>query len=99
MDIIIINIPRYIGFLEYLKIPDVTSLLVSSNLIGLIVVFDFMNCSTGFIKISIPTERIKIDIGSWNGMWIKSIFFDEKKIEIIKIKTISGGGIFIILLL
>ena len=58
------NIPRYIGFLEYLKIPDVTSLLVSSNWIGLIVVFDFMNCSTGFIKISIPIERIKIDMGS-----------------------------------
>ena len=77
MDIIIINIPRYIGFLEYLKIPDVTSLLVSLKWIGLIVVFDFMNCSTGFIKISIPTERIKIDIGNWNGMWIKSIFVDE----------------------
>ena len=70
--------PKYIGFLEYLKIPDVTSLLVSSNLIGFIVVFDFMNFSTGFIKISIPTESIKIDISSWNGMLIKSIFFDEK---------------------
>ena len=74
----IINIPRYIGFLEYLKIPEVTSLLTSSNWIGLIVVFDFMNCSTGFIKISIPIESIKIDICSWNGMLIKSIFFDEK---------------------
>ena len=60
----IINIPRYIGFLEYLKIPDVTNLSTSSNLIGLIVVFYFMNCRTGFIKISIPIERIKIDIGS-----------------------------------
>ena len=78
MDIIIINIPRYIGLLEYLKIPDVTSLLVSSNWIGLIVVFDFMNFSTGFIKISIPRESIKNDISSWNGMLIKSIFFDEK---------------------
>ena len=78
MDIIIINIPRYIGFLEYLKIPDVTSLLVSSNWIGLIVVFDFMNLSTGFIKTSIPRESIKNDISSWNGMLIKSIFFDEK---------------------
>ena len=74
----IINIPRYIGFLEYLKIPEVTSLLTSSNWIGLIVVFDCMNCSTGFIKISIPMESIKIDICSWNGMLIKSIFFDEK---------------------
>ena len=74
----IINIPRYIGFLEYLKIPEVTSLLTSSNWIGLIVVFDFMNCSTGFIKISIPIDSIKIDICSWNGMLIKSIFFDEK---------------------
>ena len=43
VDKIIINIPRYIGFLEYLKIPDVTSLLTSSNWIGLTVVFDFMN--------------------------------------------------------
>ena len=60
--------PKYIGFLEYLKIPEVTSLLVSSNLIGFIVVFDFMNCTTGFIKISIPTESIKIDIWSWNGI-------------------------------
>ena len=56
--------PKYIGLLEYLKIPDVTSLLVSLNLIGFIVVFDFMNFSTGFIKISIPTESIKIDIWS-----------------------------------
>ena len=70
--------PKYIGFLEYLKIPDVTSLFTSSNWIGLTVVFDFINCSTGFIKISIPTESIKIDISSWNGMLIKSIFFDEK---------------------
>ena len=70
--------PKYIGFLEYLKIPDVTSLLVSSNLIGFIVVFDFMNCTTGFIKISIPRESIKNDISSWNGMLIKSILFDEK---------------------
>jgi hypothetical protein len=56
--------PKYIGFLEYLKIPDVTSLLVSSNLIGFIVVFDFMNFSTGFIKTSIPRESIKNDISS-----------------------------------
>ena len=30
-------------------------------MIGLIVVFDFLNFNTGFIKISIPTESIKID--------------------------------------
>ena len=57
-------------FLEYLKIPDVTSLFTSSNWIGLTVVFVFMNCRTGFIKISIPAESIKIDISSWNGMLI-----------------------------
>ena len=74
----LINIPRYIGFLEYLKIPEVTSLLTSSNWIGLTVVFDFMNCSTGFKKMSIPAESIKIDISSCNGMLIRSIFFDEK---------------------
>ena len=70
--------PRYIGFLEYLKIPDVTSLLTFLNLIGSTVVFDFMNCRTGYKKISNPIESIKNDICSWNGMFIKSIFFDEK---------------------
>ena len=64
------------------------------NLIGLIVVFDFLNFNTGFIKISIPTESIKIDNKVWKGMRIKSIFFDEKKVEITKIKTTTGGGIF-----
>ena len=74
----IINKPKYIGFLEYLKSPDVTIILVYSNWIGLIVVFDFMNCSTGFTKMSIPAESIKIDISSCNGILIRSIFFDEK---------------------
>ena len=73
-----ISKPKYIGFLEYLKIPEVTSLLTSSNWIGLTVVFDFMNCSTGFTKMSIPAESIKIDISSCKGMLIRSIFFDEK---------------------
>ena len=56
------------GFLVYLKIPDVTSLLTFLNLIGLIVVFDFLNFNTGFIKISTPIQSIKIDIKVWKGM-------------------------------
>ena len=56
------------GFLVYLKIPDVTSLLTFLNLIGLIVVFVFLNFNTGFIKISTPIQSIKIDIKVWKGM-------------------------------
>ncbi len=55
-------IPKYIGFLEYLQIPVLTSLLTFLNFIGFTVVFDFMNLKTGFIKIKIPTENIRSEI-------------------------------------
>ena len=37
------NIPRYIGFLEYLNIPEVTNVLAISGLSGLVVVFFLKN--------------------------------------------------------
>ena len=43
MEIKINTIPRYIGFLEYLNIPFVTNDEAFSILIGLIVVFSFLN--------------------------------------------------------
>lgn len=89
--------PKYIGFLEYLQIPDVTSLLTLLNLIGLTVVFDFMNLKIGFIKIRNPIESIIIEIVSLYGRQINSSFFDEKQTEVTKINAKIGGGIFNIL--
>ena len=52
----IINKPKYIGFLEYLYIPEVISLLTFLNFIGSIVVLDFINFKIGLIKIRIPIK-------------------------------------------
>jgi hypothetical protein len=55
-------IPKYIGFLEILKIPDVTSLFTFLNLIGLTVVFDFMKLITGFRRTRNPIDSKIVEI-------------------------------------
>jgi hypothetical protein len=55
-------IPKYIGFLEILKIPDVTSLFTFLNLIGLTVVFDFMKLITVFIRTRNPIDSKIVEI-------------------------------------
>ena len=55
------------------------------NFIGSIVVLDFINLETGNIKISIPIKRIRIETNVWFGIRTTSTFFDDKKLEKIKI--------------
>tara|TARA_A100001011_G_scaffold17833_1_gene18417 strand:- start:795 stop:1046 length:252 start_codon:yes stop_codon:yes gene_type:complete len=47
-------IPKYIGFLEYLKVPDSTNEVALSILIGLIVVWCALNDLTADIRINGP---------------------------------------------
>ena len=75
---IIIIIPKYIGFLEYLKIPDVTSFSTFLNSTGLTVVFDFINLTTGFIITRIPIDSITIENKVLYGTEIKSNLSEEK---------------------
>ena len=57
IEIKINNIPRYIGFLEYLNIPPVTKDDAFSILIGLIVVFSFLNLWKDIIIITRSEEH------------------------------------------
>ena len=65
IEIKINNIPRYIGFLEYLNIPPVTNDDAFSILIGLIVVFSFLNLWKDIIIITNPkikkTKLIRLE--------------------------------------
>ena len=54
------NIPRYIGFLEYLKTPSVTKDEAKSGCNGFIVVCDFLNDFTAKNINKRPDPRIKI---------------------------------------
>ena len=54
MDNNIINIPRYIGFLENLNIPEVTKEDACLGSKGLIVVFCFLNDLTAEMKTKSP---------------------------------------------
>ena len=54
------NIPKYIGFLEYLKIFDTTSEEVFSGLSGLIVVFCFLKDITAVKRIATPIRKNEI---------------------------------------
>ena len=49
-------IPKYIGFLEYLKIPETTKEEAFSIFIGLTVVFCFLNKRTANIRIVRPAK-------------------------------------------
>ena len=49
------NIPKYIGFLEYLKVPDITNEVALSILMGLIVVWLTLNDLTADIRINGPS--------------------------------------------
>ena len=51
------DIPKYIGFLEYLNIPSTTKEDAFSIDIGLTVVFCFLNELTAATKIDIPTTN------------------------------------------
>ena len=53
-DIKIKTIPKYIGFLEYLKVPDSTNEVALSILMGLIVVWWALNDLTADIRINGP---------------------------------------------
>ena len=91
------DIPKYIGFLEYLKIPLITKEDAVSIDIGFTVVFCFLNELTAATKTDIPTtnemtlnEISKGELNSGkNGL--------EKYIHIPKIKVTSGGGIILII--
>ena len=52
--------PRYIGFLEKLKIPEITKDEACSGLRGLIVVWCFLKDAAEIIKIPNPRNKIKI---------------------------------------
>ncbi len=49
------NIPKYIGFLEYLKTPDTTNEVALSIFMGLIVVSWTLNDLAADIRVSRPT--------------------------------------------
>jgi hypothetical protein len=59
MDNKIINIPRYIGFLENLNIPEVTKEDACLGSKGLTVVFCLLNDLTADIKTANPKIRSK----------------------------------------
>ena len=48
------TIPKYIGFLEYLKIPEVTKEEAFSIFMGFTVVFCFLNKRTAHTRIDNP---------------------------------------------
>ena len=66
-DEIIINIPKYIGFLDILNIPDETKLFTFLKLWGLIVVLDLINWKTGMNIINKPVTNNVKESGVLNG--------------------------------
>ena len=56
--------PKYIGFLEYLKTPDVTKEDAFSGFKGLTVVFCFLKDKTADINVRNPSIRSTILISS-----------------------------------
>ena len=59
-DIKIKTIPRYIGFLENLKTPEITKDEACSGLRGLIVVWCFLKDAAEINKIPKPRNKIKM---------------------------------------
>ena len=59
-DIKIKTIPKYIGFLEKLKAPEITNEEACSGLRGLIVVWCFLKDTAEINKIPRPSNKIKI---------------------------------------
>ena len=87
------TIPKYIGFLEYLKAPVITNEDALSIAIGLIVVFCSLNDETADAKVIIPSiknMRLKI----LNIVLLKSgNRGPEKYIANPKVSVTIGGGI------
>jgi hypothetical protein len=54
------NIPKYMGFLEYLKIFDITSEDAFSGRSGLIVVFCFLKDAKAVARITTPIKKNEI---------------------------------------
>ena len=59
IEIKIKTIPKYIGFLEKLKTPEITNEEACSGLRGLIVVWCFLKDAADTIKMPTPTNKIK----------------------------------------
>ena len=59
-DIKIKTIPKYIGFLEKLKTPEITNEEACSGLRGLIVVWCFLKDAAEINKMPKPANKIKI---------------------------------------
>ena len=60
IEIKIKTIPKYIGFLEKLKTPEITNEEACSGLRGLIVVWCFLKDAAEINKIPKPRNKIKI---------------------------------------
>ena len=59
IEIKIKTMPKYIGFLEKLKTPEITKEVACSGLRGLIVVWCFLKDAADTIKMLTPTNKIK----------------------------------------
>ena len=57
IDIKINSMPKYIGFLEYLKMPETTKEDAFSGLSGLTVVLCILKDKTAVIKVIIPSSK------------------------------------------
>ena len=87
------DIPKYIGFLEYLNIPLTTREDAFSIDIGLTVVFCFLNESTADTKINIPIMN-EITLNELSTKELNSGKYGlDKYIHIPKNKVTIGGGI------
>jgi hypothetical protein len=87
------TIPRYIGFLEYLKAPVTTNDDALSIAIGLIVVFCSLNDETADAKVIIPSIK-NIRLRILNIVLLKSgNRGPEKYIANPKVSVTIGGGI------
>lgn len=64
VDIKINSMPKYIGFLEYLKMPEVTKEDAFSGWSGLTVVLNLLKDIAAVIKIIIPSSKNNTAIAS-----------------------------------
>jgi len=91
--------PRYIGFLESLNIPTVTSEVACSGFSGLIVVLLTLNALAAEIKTNNPivkNMKLRIDACSNSIIGNKRL---EKYIANPNTKVTNGGGILVCILL
>ena len=92
------NIPKYIGFLEYLKAPLTTNDDALSIAIGLIVVLCSLNDETADAKVIIPSiKNIKLKILSIE-LLKSGNRGPEKYIANPKVSVTIGGGILLFMI-